>query len=84
MSKNTKLQDIPNRSALARQLGVTHAAVNRWVKNNQVPLRRCAAVSRLTGIPVEELNFDAAVLIGTSKKASALIQRNDGFDYATI
>ena len=71
MSENKTLQSIKNRSALARQLGVSHAAVNRWFKNGRVPLRRCAAVSRLTGIAVEHLNFDAAVLLAVSKKGQS-------------
>jgi DNA-binding transcriptional regulator YdaS (Cro superfamily) len=42
-------------SALARALGVTPSAVLQW---EEVPLKRLAAVSRLTGLRPEELRPD--------------------------
>lgn len=40
---------------LARSLGLTPGAVSQW---EQVPADKAADVSRLTGIPVEELRPD--------------------------
>lgn len=42
-------------SKLARKLGISHVAVLKW-KN--VPVKRLAAVERITGIPREELRPD--------------------------
>jgi DNA-binding transcriptional regulator YdaS (Cro superfamily) len=42
-------------AALAREIGVTRAAVCQW---DRVPVERCAAVERATGIPRGELRPD--------------------------
>lgn len=44
---------------LARYLGITHRAVTKW---KRVPVKRLAAVSKITGIPVDELRADLAQL----------------------
>lgn len=41
--------------ALARSIGIDHAAVSRWTR---VPAERLFAVSRATGIPPEKLRPD--------------------------
>lgn len=46
-------------TALARRLGITQAAVSRWVKRGYVPMRRVEAVSRLTGVAPRELMHPA-------------------------
>lgn len=38
-------------SALARQVGVSHQAVSRWVKCGWVPLAHILLVERLSGVP---------------------------------
>lgn len=42
-------------SDLARELGVTPGAIKQW---NEVPAARMGDVSRVTGIPMEELRPD--------------------------
>ena len=48
-----------NKSELARRVGVSHAAVQKWVN---VPVSRLAAVRDATGIPPSELRPDLAEL----------------------
>ena len=43
---------------LARLVGISHEAIRRWGINKQIPLKRVADVSRLTGIPRHELRPD--------------------------
>lgn len=52
------------RSLLAAECGITHGAISQW---DRVPAERVLAVSRLTGIPPEELRPD----IFTSKTEAA-------------
>lgn len=44
-------------SALAKSLGVTASAVSNWRKTG-IPSDRMPAVSRITGIPMQELRPD--------------------------
>lgn len=44
---------------LARKLSINHAAIVRW---KRVPDKRLAAVSKITGIPVDKLRPDLAQL----------------------
>ena len=44
------------KAELARQLGITHAAVNQW--GDRVPAERVVDVERITGIPREALRPD--------------------------
>lgn len=44
---------------LSRRLGLSHVTVLRW---KHVPDKRLAAVSEITGIPVDELRPDLAQL----------------------
>jgi DNA-binding transcriptional regulator YdaS (Cro superfamily) len=43
-------------SQLARRLGITHSAILQW--RGRVPLKRIAAVERITGIPRDVLRPD--------------------------
>ncbi len=49
------------KSRLARDLGITHGAVNQW---RRIPAERVADVERLTGIPRERQRPD---IFGASK-----------------
>lgn len=42
-------------SALARQVGVSHQAVSRWVKCGWVPVAHILHVERLFGVPRDRL-----------------------------
>lgn len=46
-------------AALAKLLGITHSAILQW---KHVPDKRLAAVSKITGIPVDQLRPDLAQL----------------------
>ena len=48
-------QAIGNPTALAKQLGITLAAVSQW---RQVPYLRVLEVERITGVPRHELRPD--------------------------
>lgn len=46
-------------SNFSKQLGISHVAVRKW---KRVPDKRLAAVSKITGIPVDKLRPDLAQL----------------------
>jgi DNA-binding transcriptional regulator YdaS (Cro superfamily) len=50
------LQTRGNASKLARDLGITHAAVGQW--QGKCPAERVVEVERITGIPREALRPD--------------------------
>jgi hypothetical protein len=47
-----------NQRLLAEDLGITASAVAQWKMAMEIPIARVAAVSRLTGLPLEVLRPD--------------------------
>lgn len=49
------LNEFGTQTAMAEALGVRQQSVSEWFANGRIPARRALEVSRLTGIPVEDL-----------------------------
>ncbi len=45
-------------SELARQIGVTYQAVQRWARTGHIPYKRCMAIKKKTGIKLSVLRPD--------------------------
>lgn len=61
MSIQSAIDTVETMTALAKRLGVSYQAVQKWVANG-VPVERCAAVEAATGVRCEELRPDVAWL----------------------
>lgn len=57
MSIQAAINSVETLTALAKRLGVSYQAVQKWVANG-VPADRCAAVESATGVRCEELRPD--------------------------
>lgn len=62
---------VGSRAELARRLGISRPAVAQWT---QVPIKRAADVSRITGIPIDELCPELATSKADSKTGREAIE----------
>ncbi len=51
LRKNTQDQ-------LARKLGLSQGAISQWIVAGEIPIKRVLDVSRVTGIPANQLHSD--------------------------
>ena len=74
---NNAVRKLGSRTSLAHHLELSTSSVNKWLAEGIIPAKHCIELSRITGVPLHELNpdvFDPDVWILSDDEAALIAE----------